>query len=888
MLHVILGLAGLGLLIALYLALAPNPRRWRAYRRAHRLLSAGSWSDALGIVRSLRPGRQSSAWQARLGHLAGEAHQLAVDQKLKDKEFEEALDHAKEAAALLQLDLDDQKARVVEASLAEARRIFAAGPGEAAALDAMLVRVATIAEAPPPEATFWQALSWLRQGHAEQALALLQTLHEQSGKQIIDVPLYAGFLLHRLGRPQEALRALADANRLDSNCPFVPWQMGLSLMASGGDSGMAMRALQRALGTRGLLAWQSQPERLWVEALPEGKSFVRRLATRHRYVCPLLGGDLSILLRQGNLALAQAYYRQERYQEASDLYAKLLQDSPPTALLLRGYGLALARLGQHDQAYKHLRIALEQEEPKDPLTAGYLALCGALGKPTNPDDKPRNVAWALKLLAKYPLMENAEWAGLAAAVHVEAVKAGVAQGVADQRLVCDALASVRAHDPRAAMAYAHLAAMFPDAVQPTHAWLYARAAAVHDVRSTNDLDLFARTFQEAGAARAFFEAQGWDFAEVEYTYLARCARAAPGRFPEVLGPDYAPRGEAFLLARSVAQEQAKKLDPARESAEVLLRLAPTSLRAHDRLACLHYRQGDLARSVELLDGWRKLAPHDHWPLVRRAVLEQERGDAIRRAAAIDDALGLTRGPLRAAIAFLGARLALRDKASGSLDTARRLLEECLHTQPDHVDAAWCLAAVCSAQGDREALARQAPRMDRPDVPDARYHFMGAVCQLAARDYRKALQVGERALRDAALEVEGRFVLAWAYLHLGETEHATRLLRRAAEQPSSPSAVYAKALLGQLSYRSGATDEAVTWWSSLEPAWRARFGLDEPLRQTVLVSGLEALQQRRYEQAAERFREAGKLGLRDKRLGGLITLALVKAGQRLLYDEVGKG
>src|SRR5262249_29677866 len=151
---------------------------------------------------------------------------------------------------------------------------------------------------------------------------------------------------------------------------------------------------------------------------------------------------------------------------------------------------------------------------------------------------------------------------------------------------------------------------------------------------------------------------------------------------------------------------------------------------------------------------------------RRAVLEQERGDAIRRAAAIDDALGLTRGPLRAAIAFLGARLALRDKATGSLDTARRLLEECLHTQPDRADAAWCLAAVCSAQGDREALARQAPRMDRPDVPDARYHFMGAVCQMAARDYRKALEVGERALRDAALEVEGRFVLAWAYLHLG--------------------------------------------------------------------------------------------------------------------------
>jgi tetratricopeptide (TPR) repeat protein len=889
MLYLILGLAGLGLAVALYLALAPGPRRWRAYHRAQKHVESGAWADALAVVRTLHPARQSSAWQARLSHLAGEAHQRAAEQKLTDKEFEDALAHATEAAALLSLDAAEQKGSVVEAALAEIRRLFAAGPAETEALEAMIGRAAKLADEPPPETTFWHALSLLRQGNADEALALLQRLHEQVGKQIIDAPLYLGFLLHRLGRPQEALRTLADANRLDSNCPFVPWQMGVSLMASGGDSGMAMRALQRALGSRGLLTWQSQPERLWVEALPEGKSYVRRLATRHRFVCPLLGGDLSILLRQGQLALAQAFYRQERYQEACDLYAKLLQDSPPTVLLLRGYGLALARLGQHDQAYKHLRIALEQEDPKDPLTAGYLALCGALGKPTNPDDKPRNVAWALKLLAKYPLPGSAEWAGLAASVHAEARKVGVGLSVEDQVLLCDAMASVLAHDARAGAAYAHLNETFPDAVKPLHAWLYARAAAANDVKGTRDLDLFARTFQEAGAARAFFERQGWDFAEVEYTYLARCATRAPGRFPEVLGPDYAPRGEAFLLARSSAQEQAKKIEPARESAEVLLRLAPTSVAAHDRLACLHYRTGNLARSIELLEGWRGLAPGDHWPLVRRAVLEQERGDAVRRAAAIDAALGLTDGPLRAAIAFLGARLALREgiKADGALDAPRRLLEECLRTQPDHADALWSLAAVRAAQGDREGLAQQAPRMDRPDVADGRFHFMGAVCQLAARDYRKALEQGERALRDNALEVEGRFVLALAYLRLDETEHAMKLLHRAAEHPTSPSAPYAKALLGQLSYQRGAADDAVRWWSSLEPAWRSRFGLDEPLRQTVLLAGLDALGQKRYEQAADRFREAGKLGLRDKRLGGLITLALVKAGQRLLYDEVGK-
>ena len=155
-------------------------------------------------------------------------------------------------------------------------------------------------------------------------------------------------------------------------------------------------------------------------------------------------------MRQGQLAMAQAFYRQDRFAEAADLYGKLLQDSPPTVLLLRGYGLSLARLGQHDQAYKHLRIALEQEDPKDPFTAGYLALCGALGKPTNADDKPKNITWSLRLLARFPVLGNAEWAGLISAVHTEAHKVGMPVGVEDQLLLCDSLASVQAVDPRAA------------------------------------------------------------------------------------------------------------------------------------------------------------------------------------------------------------------------------------------------------------------------------------------------------------------------------------------------------------------------------------------------------------------------------------------------------
>jgi tetratricopeptide (TPR) repeat protein len=908
--YVVLAALALVLGIAFYFLAFPGPRRWRAFHRAQKLLDAGAWPEALVRVTALRPERRSAAWRGRLRNLAGECHQRAVDQALKERKFEEALGHAGEAAGLLGLDEAEQRGRVLESMLAEVRRLFAEGTGEKStrAVLEMIARVAQAAPPPPalpPEAEFWRALCEIRLGQHETALATLQRVFEQAGKLVLDPALYLGILLHRLGRPQEALRYLSDANRLDGNCPFITLQMGVSLVASGGDSGLAVRALQRALGGRGLGMWQvphgsgaaraeEAASRAWVEAFPEARSYVRRLATRYRYTCPLLGSDLSVIVRQGQLALAQACYRQERFAESADLYARLLQDSPPTVLLLRGYGLALARLAQHDQAYKHLRIALEQEEPKDPFTAGYLALCGALGKPTRDEDKPKNILWALRLLARYPVLGDAEWAGLVASVHAEAARVGVTPAVEDQVLLCDGLASVQAVDARAAACYARLAETFPDAVRPVYAWLYARAATLHGVSAPGDLDLFARTFANLAAARAFFEQQKWDLGEVEYTYLERSAGKQPGQFPEALGPAYPAQGEAFLLGRSREQEAAGRQGPAQKCVEVLLGLAPESLAAHDRLASLHYRRGEMDRAVELLGSWQRLAPADHWPLVRQAVIEQERGNARRRGEAIDRALGLTRGPLRAAVAFLGARLALRPArpAGGNgeqphppdLPAAQRLLQECLQEQPDHVEALWCLAAVRSVLGDREALAAQAPVMDRPAVPDARFHFLAAVCSLAAKDYPRVIRLGERAASDGELGVESRFVMAWAHLHLGELDAARDALRQVAGSEKSPSAVHARALLGQLGFQRGAHDEAAGWWAAVDPEARKRWGLDEALRQTVLAAGLTALEEERFEQAAERFREAGRLGLRDRRLGGLINLALVKAGQRLLYGR----
>jgi tetratricopeptide (TPR) repeat protein len=712
--------------------------------------------------------------------------------------------------------------------------------------------------------------------------------------------------MQRRGQPQEALRYLAEANRVDGGCPFVTLQMGVSLVAAGGDAGLAARALRRALSPRGLTMWLGAPERAWVEAFPEGRSYVRRLAEHNLYSCPILGGDLTALLRQGRQALGEALLRQGAYAESAELFTQLLQEVPPTVPLLRGLGLALARQQLYDQAYKHLRIALESEQTKDPLTAGYLALCGALARPTQPQDKPKNVTWALRLLARYPAPGDPEWGGLLGAVHAEARALNLLVGVEDQVLLCDALAAVRSVDATAAAAYRHLAESFPVSVKPVHAWLFARAVAIGAVPGpgdVRDLGLLALAFGDGGAARDFFARQSWDFADVEFAFLARAAELAPGQFPEALGADYPRRGEQFLLDRSRRAEESGDAITAQTAAETLFRLAPYSIPAHDRLACLLYRKGDTDRAADLLAGWHRLAPRDHWPLVREAVLEQERGNADRRAAAIDQALGLTRGQLRAGVAFLGARLALRQtfreispknngasitSAPPALAEARSLLEECLREDPRHAEALWHLAAVHSVVGDQEALAAQAPAMDRPEVRDGRFHFLGAVCRVAAGQFGPALELVRRAAyADPNLAGEAYYLLVRIHQHQGNHPEAKEALEKAALS-DGPSSSHARAILGRLYFDQGARDEAVRWWSRVDPRYRAIWGVDDPLRQTALLAGLDQYRAERFEEAAERFREAGRLGLRDRRLGPLLSLALVQAGKKLLEEEKDPG
>jgi tetratricopeptide (TPR) repeat protein len=903
--------AGLFIIAALmWLIFGRGPGRSRAYRRAQHILHQGNCQEALNIIHGLQgTGRLSAAWQGRLRNVEGECHHAAGDAALRDHRFEECLQHYQTAAGLLNLDEAELRARVIETMLAEVRRLFAAGPKERDAAQNLIARTAKL-QSPCPEASFWQGLCQARGGKLEEAVTALTASHEEGGKRFIDPPLYLGALLVRAGRMQDGLRFLAEANRLDPNCPLVTLQLGTGIVAAGGDSSLAARAIQRALGPRGLGLWVKSPQRVWIEAFPEARSYVRRLASKHAYVCPVFGGDVAGMIRHGQFALAQAYYRQGHFQEAADLFGKLLQDSPPSASLLRGFGLSLARLERYDQAYKHLRGALELEEPKDPITAGYLALCGAMGKPIRPEDRVRNIEWAISLLSRFDCPGSTEWAKLYSAVFTEARQLAMPVPVEDQVRLCDVLAKVHASDPEAAAAYSQLAATSVDAVRPIHAWHYCRAAQEHGFSSDQDLALFSRTFRGEEAARGYYAQRAWDLDEVAYTYLERCAVQRPGHFPEELGPDYPARGEEMLLVRSVKQEAAGQKDAALTAADVLLKLAPQSVRAHDRLAQLYFQRGELDRAAALLGDWQSLAPTDHWPSVRKAVVEQRRANPAGRSEAIHRALGLTCGPTRAAVAYLGARLALsaigdrpsppeqqtqQPTADCRLPTAdwqqvTNCLKGCLNDQPDHVEALWCLAAVRTALGDQPRLAEQAASMDRPDVKDARFHYLAAICHLAAQNYLQVLQAGQRAaaLADGGLAVESEYLMGWAYLHLRDMPAATAAFQKVAGTPSSPSADHARAVLGQLSFARGDYDDAIKWWNALDARKRADWKLDEPLRNTVFLTGLMSHEAGQFEQAADKFREAGRLGLRDRRLGSLMVVSLVKAGQHLLYGDNAQG
>ncbi len=932
------------MLVAAWLIWGRGPRRRRGLRAARRQLKAGKWQDALEHLKRIRAiGSPSASWVKTFDEFEGKCLQAASEAAIDDKKFEEALELGHRAAQILEEPEHEARLSVQGAMLREIRRLFAK-PGETHATIDLIARTLKV-QSPCREASFWLAMCQLRNGMTEQGLKQLQIARTGVAKAFsiedgfadavgpgapaappstfIDPALYLGALLLRKGQAKESLRFLTEANRMDANCPFITLQLGAAIVTAGGDTKYAVRALERSLGPKGFGMWRDDPHRAWVEGFPENRSYVRKLASEFTYTCPVFGDDLKFLFRQGNLALAQGQFKLGNFKEAADLFDKVLKEGAPSLPVLRGLGLSLAKLGRYDDAFVHLRTAHEMEEEKDRLTAGYLALCGAAGKPSRPEDKLENIAWAVRLVTHFNAPGDAEWVGVLNRIFAEARKNAIPLTSDDQLYLCEHLVSLKSCDAMSAQAYHFLMATEPALLRPEYAWLYCRADQEHDVNGDQAMALYALMFANAEPARAFYAEQSWDFDDVERMFLRRAAEKAPGRFPEILGPDYTPRGEQLLLAKAQQQEETGQREAGLATIEILVKLSPSNTSAMDRAAGLHYRAGRIEPAYQLLEQWHQAQPTEPMPLVRQAILLHQQGNESACFGKLQNAMNLSQGRRRANIAFMGARLALQrwlmpdssqavvagvgtptpamhpavesgvgaPATSAALPAVLEFLGDCLAHDPNHAHSQWCLAAVRWLQGDTAALAGQGNAMGDAEIPDPRYHYLAALCHLLGNRPEAVVAACQRVGQPTGsngsntqrqFAVEAGYLAALAHIGMDRPRPAIDALKPLTFDPKSPTLPYAQALLGEVFFRENRHDEAISAWQALDANKRQAWNLAEPMAQTTFISALESLQKAQYEQAAEKLRQAGRLGYRDRRLGPLLLLALFKAGQQAIY------
>jgi tetratricopeptide (TPR) repeat protein len=898
-----------------WLICARGPRRRRSYRRILKLINDKSWSPALDEVRRLQSlGLLSRVWQSRIRQAEGECYRLAGEAALSEKRFTEALDSLLKSARLLDQDEAQCRARAVDEMLEEVRRLFVAkspnpfqpskwnprrsdGSDDGSLPD--LIRQVLSLQSPCPEASFWLGLWQVRQNRIDLALAVLEESRAAAGETVFDPSFYLGALLLRQGRVSEALRHLADANRLAPECPLVPWQLGMAMVTEGGKDSLAVRPLQKALGTQGLAAWLRSPHKLWQEALPNSdRSYVKRLAEKYPFVCPVLGADVGAMIRQGQTALAEAHYRLGDWAESVSLYEAVLKESPPTLPVLRGLGISLARLERYDEAFKHLRAAFELEQSQgrkrgSAFTLGYLALCGAKGRPSQPEDKPKNVLWAIRSLADFDFSGDRQWARINSAVFAEARSLDLPVSPEEQVRLCNLLASIDATDPEAATAFHQLAMTSPESLKSEHAWLYCRAVQQHDLENPGDLEICRRAFADESGIRSFFEKRHWDLDEVEYLFMVRSAATFTSSDASGLPDSLRKKVEKFLLARCQRLEKAGLAAETLASAEVLVRLEPQSSAAYDLLARLHYRAGHLNRASDVLAAWHKCHPNDFWPLVRKAVVDQKRGQADASLLAIRGALECSRGRTRVEIAVLGGRLALLANRS---DEALTFFQQALAEDPNNSTAWWCAAALRCRLGERDGLVAQLPAAQSAETTDPRYHYLAAVAYLTAGQYPQSVESARKAATVFSAEsipigaAECAYLIGLAHLRQQDIPTATVELQQVVDSKEEfPSADHARAQLANIRFARGFDEEAIELWKALKKSKRMEWGLEETLQRTIFLAAVKALKTNRYEQAVKLLREL-RLNGEASNSSALLAYALVKAGQEAIQQsdyEAGK-
>jgi tetratricopeptide (TPR) repeat protein len=931
----VLGACGLGFLFVLliwWLVAGASPRRRRGVRHLRKLLAQGRWPEVLDTIPVVRAiGRPNDIWLKAFHQIEGHALQAGSAEKLAAKDFEGALTYALQAARILEENPIEPRADIQNAILEEARRLFSASAWSESAPILDLLQRAQRIQSPCREASFWQALCYLRDGDipkATETLHVARTGMERNVRDddlpedrsapaspILEPPLYLGALLLRQGKPKEAMRYFTEANRLDASCPLVPLHLGCAMVEAGGDLSLAVRSLQKALGPKGLGAWKDKPARFWAEVYPENRSYVYKLAAKYPFNCPLWGETPTVLIRLGQLALAQAMQRQGQNKEAIELFNHVLSDGAPSLPVLRGLGLAQARLGQYDDAYKSLRLAYDMEIAKDRLTSGYLALCSAKTAPANPADLPSNLAWALKTVTPFSAPGDAEWIDLITQIFTAARLANVPLSLDDQLYLCEHLASVHASDAPAAGAFQQMFEEHAQYVRPEYAWLYSQAIATHGEVETASLPLLELALHDRAAARAYFADQGWDFDAVERAYLQRSAKARPGQIPAVLGVAAVEHVERLLLDGSREAEERGDLDEARSLVEAFSRLVPHHPAALDRLAALHHRAGRTAQAVAALCHWQQKFPRDPLPLVRLGLVRANIGEVSEGLDLLTMARDLAEGPAKPRIGLVAARIALRHWSEppnmsdadavllpplhsppaamtkeAALGRAEDYLRRALDDDSDNEDAAATLAALLWLKNDQAGLALLADRCRSFQGPDPRQQYFAALALSAARDWAGVVTACRRVthlIADkngslSALAVEAAYLEGIAQAELGDAAAAVEALKKPAAAEGNPSAPFAQGLLGAMLMQQGQFDAATTWWQKLPAPQRSAWKIGEVLGGAQMLAALELFQAGRFELAADKFRQAGKLGCRDRRLGALLLASLVKAGKQAVY------
>jgi tetratricopeptide (TPR) repeat protein len=848
----------------------------RTLRAARRALERGDQATALALLGRIRPaaGAATKSWHAEQRLLEAEALYAAAETALEGRRFEEALENYRSVSRLVGLDEADASRRVVAAMLAEVRRLSAAAPDG----PALSVLLSLILEREPDcaEASFWLGLFHLRHKDTAASIAALSAAHAATEGKQIDPAVYLGAIWLREGKPRDALRVLAEANRIAPNCPLVSWQLGEALSASGGDAVLALRALQKATGPEGLPKYAHAPQRLWAETLP-ADSWVRNLAqraTRQRvqFQCPLGLDRVTPVLESARLNLGETLVACDRAEEAVPVFTDLLQ-SRSDARVRRGLGLALAQLGEWDEAVPHLRAAQEAEQPPTPTTTGALAVCLVHAG----GDRFANVRQALDLIASLNVRSDAGWARRAGAVFAAAKAAGVTISADQVAKLADVLASTDAADPTAAAVYDLLAGLRQTSAKDPElsacARLYVRAAQRHGVNLPYDVRLFDLAMADRSATREFFAEREWDFDAVERLYLQRWAERHPGTFPSAPGPGYAAEATTALLADARRLAAHKRPEAAIDVARLVLKLRPDAGPAHDLLAELAFRGGDPIEAADRLKAWYTVCPADPVPLARLAALTaaaNRPGEALATARqALERVRGLTRVPYQ----LLAARFAL---AAGKPAAAVALFDECLVLAPDHPTALAGRAALAWTDSDFPKLASLADRMAAVPAEDPWFHYLGGAAMLVAGQLKNAEVSARHAANDPGTAAEGRHLLALVRDRRNDTAGAAELLQDATIAGSA-AADHAVALRGQAAWRGGDYAGALRCWQSLPQTRLKSWNLASIMGGTAFLAGVQALRDGDSEGAANWLRQAARLGHAHPRLESLLTVACTRAG-----------